>query len=281
MRKPSPSDRTDEPGALIEPLSPVPTVGRPRINDRRAGLNARCSLNRSGCPGDRLPPDRPATSTVSNPCAPGRDDGTGQPSRDALRPKVRVADGREPSPRAGRLDRPTVQGTDGGGVRGSDGGKKVSGVKRPIGVDTRGWRRVVVVSAASAEDGTFAPAVRGRRTAAHRRRGELSWADGKDHKPHLHGWVVRSKAGSKIAVVGRPPGSKGVGKRPRRGVVERTCAGLGRSRRNSRDDEWDPPSSEARIRISSIPRMLRLLKPDQSKKPVPFKYRELQGKITG
>jgi hypothetical protein len=27
--------------------------------------------------------------------------------------------------------------------------------------------------------------------------------------------------------------------------------------------------------------MLRLLKPDQSKKPVPFKYRELQGKITG
>ena len=40
MRKPYPSDRTDEPGALIEPLSPVPTVGRPRINDRRAGLNA-------------------------------------------------------------------------------------------------------------------------------------------------------------------------------------------------------------------------------------------------
>ena len=35
------------------------------------------------------------------------------------------------------------------------------------------------------------------------------------------------------------------------------------------------------IRISSIHRMLRLLKPDLSKKPVPFKYRESQGIITG
>ena len=31
------------------------------------------------------------------------------------------------------------------------------------------------------------------------------------------------------------------------------------------------------IRISSIHRMLRLLNPDQSKKPIPFKYRESQG----
>ena len=35
------------------------------------------------------------------------------------------------------------------------------------------------------------------------------------------------------------------------------------------------------IKVSSIHRMLRLLKPDQSKKAVPFKYRESQEKITG
>jgi putative transposase len=40
-------------------------------------------------------------------------------------------------------------------------------------------------------------------------------------------------------------------------------------------------SSEAMIKISSIHRMLRLLKPDPLKHPVPFKYRELQEKITG
>ena len=35
------------------------------------------------------------------------------------------------------------------------------------------------------------------------------------------------------------------------------------------------------IKMSSIHRMLRLLKPDQSKQAVPFKYRKLQEKVTG
>jgi len=64
-------------------------------------------------------------------------------------------------------------------------------------------------------------------------------------------------------------------------VVERTFAWLGRSRRNSRDDERSTGSSEAMINVSSIHHMLRLLKHDRSKKPVPFKYRELQGNVTG
>ena len=70
-------------------------------------------------------------------------------------------------------------------------------------------------------------------------------------------------------------------KLPRRWVVERTFAWLGRYRRNSRDYEWYTHTSEATIRISSIHRMLRLLKPDQSKPPAPFKYRESQARITG
>jgi putative transposase len=63
--------------------------------------------------------------------------------------------------------------------------------------------------------------------------------------------------------------------------VERTFAWLGRYRRHSRDYERYAESSEAMIKVSSIHRMLRLLKPDESKKPVPFKYRELQGNIVG
>jgi len=35
------------------------------------------------------------------------------------------------------------------------------------------------------------------------------------------------------------------------------------------------------IKISSIHRMLRLLKKDESMNPNPFKYRETQAKITG
>jgi putative transposase len=77
--------------------------------------------------------------------------------------------------------------------------------------------------------------------------------------------------GFRIEVVERPAGSKGFVLLHRRWVVERTFAWLGRYRRLSRDYEYSTESSESWIRISSIHRMLRLLKPDRSR-AVPFKY---------
>lgn len=84
-----------------------------------------------------------------------------------------------------------------------------------------------------------------------------------------------------IEVVGRPAGSVGYVKLPRRWVVERTHAWLDRYRRNSGDYERYTESSEAVIKVSSIHRLLRLLHPDSSKNPAPFKYPELQKKLTG
>ena len=137
------------------------------------------------------------------------------------------------------------------------------------------------VSAASADDGTYAPEALRRLTSEHRGRLELIWADSKYHNHHLAGWMVETGAGYRIEVVSRPPGSKGFVKLPRRWVVERTFAWLGRYRRNSRDYEWSVESSEAMIKVCSIHRMLRLLSPDVTGKDVPFKYRELQGIIPG
>jgi putative transposase len=148
-------------------------------------------------------------------------------------------------------------------------------------VDTLGLLLVVLVTVASADDGTIAPEVLQKLTAEHCTRLEKVWADGKYNNRHLDGWMAKTEAGYVIEVVGRPVGSVGYVKLPRRWVVERTFAWLGRYRRNSRDYERFAESSEAMIKMSSIHLMLRLLKPDILKKPTPFQYRELQGKVTG
>jgi transposase len=281
MRKPYPSDLTDEQWAILEPLIPVNTTGRPREVDMREVLNAIFYLNRSGCQWDMLPHDLPAKSTVYDYFRQWRSDGTWQAILDALRREVRTAGGCEPSPSVASIDSPTVKATEIADSRGYDGGKKITGRKRHILVDKLGLLLVVVVSVASADDGTFAPEVLGRLTAEHQSRLKSVWADSKYRNHHLADWLVQTRAGYVIEVVSRPAGSVGFVKQPQRYVVERTFAWLGRYRRHSRDYERFTGSSEAMLKASSIHRMLRLLKPDRSKTPIPFKYRELQGNVTG
>jgi transposase len=157
-RKAYPSDLTDEQWTILQPL--VPTTkprGRPREVDLRQVINTILYLNRAGCQWDMLPHDLLPKSTVYDYFAQWRDDGTWQRLLDALCQRVRTEAGREPTPSAGSIDSQSVKTTEMGGERGYDGGKKLTGRKRHVFVDTLGLLLAVVVTTAAVDDGAAAP----------------------------------------------------------------------------------------------------------------------------
>jgi len=258
-RQPYPSDVTDAQWTRLEPLlPPAPGGGRHRTVKLREIVNAILYVDKNGCAWRALPHDFPPEGTVRHYFHAWRRAGVWEQILDVLRQQVRRQEGRENEPTAAIIDSQSVKGSRTSGLRGYDAGKKVTGTKRHLLVDTLGLLLCVVVHAANIQDRDGAKLVFAR-AQAKCARVRWVWADG-GYAGKLIAWLW-GWCGWVLEIVKRNELIKGWKLLPRRWVVERTISWLNGYRRLSRDYEYWPETSEAFIQIAMIHLMLHRLDP--------------------
>src|SRR3989304_6211568 len=252
--KRSPSDLTDEEWERIRPLLPRPAKkGRKPEVDLREVVNAIRYMARSGGGWRMLPNNFPPWQTVYWWFRRFVRLLLFRTIHDVALMIDRERSGRAGQPTAGVIDSPSVK-APGAKKRGYDAGKKITGRKRHIAVDTDGRLLMVNLTTADIADSAGAQLI------LHAIRSRWPWIK------HLFadGAYDRTKLMDKaelenfvIEIVRRIDGEPGFKVLPRRWVVERTFAWMTRWRRLVRDYEQRIDVSKAMIHVAMGSLLLR------------------------
>ena len=257
------SDLTDEEWAEIAPLiPPAKPGGNKRTVNLREVVNGLMYILSTGCQWRAIPTDLAARSTIHGYFDRWNWDGTLDSIHHTLYVKCREQAAREASPTAAIIDAQSVKAAEKGGAHvdrhGYDAGKKVKGKKRHVLVDTQGLMLHAIVTAADMQDRDGEAWLLATLFGLYPFLLKL-YADGGYQGPEFRNAVKKILADVQVEIVKRSDQAKGFVVLPKRWVVERTLAWLGRCRRLAKD--WEALNQKARafLIMASIRLMVRRL----------------------
>jgi putative transposase len=247
-----PSDLTD---AQWGTVAPVLSGYDPLTADLREMVNACLYLEKTGCPWRYLPTDFGPWETVRTWHDRFRADGIWAEVAALLTRAVRQRRGRPAEPKTAILDSQSVVSGPQAGVRGTDGKKKVRGIKRHVLTCSRGFVLAALVTAANVHDTQAAGWVFDRAAQA-------GWAPERVKVDGIYTGARMDEAAARhgldVQVSTREPEEKGFRPLPLRWRIEATFGTLStRDRRLTRHWEHSPAAAEDAISIANCHRLLR------------------------